>query len=898
MKTKTYLKAGFREIRQSKGRFIAIILIVMLGTLLFVGVKTAGPVMQKTMSQYVEKADLSDLQIVSTAGLTQKDITQAEKIPGVQVETGKQLYYANPETTEIIHIFSYNKKNKQNQLFLVTGHLPKEENEIVLDEKAKKQGYKMGDTYRINTEDLHMKNYKVVGFVRSPLFINNLERGYTNLGNGRVDSFVYVPESQFKKDVQSVLYLDFTNVKGLDTYGQSYKNKMETNQEKTKIYFKDRPQERLDQLKQTAEEELISGKQELANAQMQVTTARKQLEEAKIQLARQEEFIEQLPEEQQTILTQQKEELTQQDKILTEKEQDLVKFQSEITGNEGKIAALDKPTYLYNKRSENVGFQEYGDLADRIAAIANVFPVFFFFIAALITFTTITRMVEENRREIGTLKALGYTKFEIAGKYMIYATLASGMGIILGTILGTNLLPRIIFELANESYDIEKAVVFYYWAPILQAASAFFTATFGAAMIVLFKDLRERPAALLQPKAPKPGKRIFLEYITPLWSRLSFNQKISYRNLFRYKTRMYMAIIGIAGCAGLMVAGVGLKDSLGAVSNKQFGPIIDYQAVVTLNSTKNSINKVEEFLEKEKKITDILPVDTQTLEIRKTGHTSQNITMIVPEKERQLDEFVHLKSLNDDVVSLTEDGIAITQKSAELFDLSVGDTVSLYDKDQNEWSVSIKAILQNYLGNFVYMCPNYYEKVSGKKMTENAFLIKTKIMTKSEEEALSEKLILTEAVINTSFMSKQIEIQDEAIANLDSVVLIFIVLSGLLAFIVLYNLTNINISERVRELSTIKVLGFFDKEVTMYIVRENIIFTLLGIIGGFGVGYILTDFILQQASMENVIFPLVITWWAYVLSAGLTIVFTVIVMIVTHFKLKHIDMIDALKSNE
>lgn len=337
MKTKTYLKAGFREIRQSKGRFIAIILIVMLGTLLFVGVKTAGPVMQKTMSQYVEKADLSDLQIVSTAGLTQKDITQAEKIPGVQVETGKQLYYANPETTEIIHIFSYNKKNKQNQLFLVTGHLPKEENEIVLDEKAKKQGYKIGDTYRINTEDLHMKNYKVVGFVRSPLFINNLERGYTNLGNGRVDSFVYVPESQFKKDVQSVLYLDFTNVKGLDTYGQSYKNKMETNQEKTKIYFKDRPQERLDQLKQTAEEELISGKQELANAQMQVTTARKQLEEAKIQLARQEEFIEQLPEEQQTLLTQQKEELTQQDKILTEKEQDLVKFQSELQEMKGKL---------------------------------------------------------------------------------------------------------------------------------------------------------------------------------------------------------------------------------------------------------------------------------------------------------------------------------------------------------------------------------------------------------------------------------------------------------------------------------------------------------------------------------------------------------------------------------
>lgn len=622
MKTRTYLKAGFREIRQSKGRFIAIILIVMLGTLLFVGVKTAGPVMQKTMDHYVGTAGLSDLQIVSTGGLTQKDIAQAEKIPDAKVETGKQIYYSNTGKNEVIQIFSYNKNNKQNKLQLTDGKLPEKPNQLVLDEKAEDEGYKIGDIYQIDSDELKEKEYTITGFVRSPLFINNLERGYANVGNGSVDYFVYLPESVFKTDIYSVLYLDFTNVKNLNTYSKAYKDKMEQNQEKAEKYLQDRPEERLEELKKSANEELEPAQQKIADGKAQTTQARTRLEDAKKQLAQQSATIQQLPEAQRTIavqtLSQQEAQLAEQERQLVEKERELASAEEELNRNAEKIENLTKPSYLYNERSENVGFQEFGDLSDRIAAIANVFPVFFFFIAALITFTTMTRMVEENRREIGTLKALGYTKVEIAKKYAIYASLASGIGIVLGTILGTNLLPRIIFELSNERYDIGSALIFYDWPPILQAAAAFFIAAFGAAMIVLFKDLRERPAALLQPKAPKPGKRIFLEYITPLWSRLSFNQKISYRNLFRYKSRMLMAIIGIAGCAGLMVAGVGLKDSLSSVSAKQFGTIIDYQAIVTLDSsTEDSRQKAADMLQKQEKVNEILAIHTQTVELRK-----------------------------------------------------------------------------------------------------------------------------------------------------------------------------------------------------------------------------------------------------------------------------------------
>ncbi|OUK26287.1 ABC transporter permease, partial [Enterococcus faecium] len=269
---------------------------------------------------------------------------------------------------------------------------------------------------------------------------------------------------------------------------------MEQNQEKAEKYLQDRPEERLEELKKSANEELEPAQQKIADGKAQTTQARTRLEDAKKQLAQQSATIQQLPEAQRTIavqtLSQQEAQLAEQERQLVEKERELASAEEELNRNAEKIENLTKPSYLYNERSENVGFQEFGDLSDRIAAIANVFPVFFFFIAALITFTTMTRMVEENRREIGTLKALGYTKVEIAKKYAIYASLASGIGIVLGTILGTNLLPRIIFELSNERYDIGSALIFYDWPPILQAAAAFFIAAFGAAMIVLFKDLR------------------------------------------------------------------------------------------------------------------------------------------------------------------------------------------------------------------------------------------------------------------------------------------------------------------------------------------------------------------------------------------------------------------------
>lgn len=893
MKNKTYFKASLREIIFSKGRFIAIVLIILLGTLLYVGIKATGPILNHSASQFVDKQELSNLQIISTGGLTEADEKLAKEIPDAKVESGHQFFYADSDKNQVVKLYSYDKENQQNHLIVKSGHLPKKENEIVLDEKAKEEGYRLNQTYQIDQSDqIERKNFKIVGFVQSPIYISTEERGLSNVGNGNVNFFAYLPESNFSSEVKSIIYVRFTNVKDKETYGKAYKKAMDKNIEQVEKLFADRPKERAAEIKHDAEKELLPKKAEVADNLTKIANGQDELDQAKAQLEQQAAMMPagnpQLAQAQAELEAQEKELSSNRDKLLS--------AQQKINDSEKEINELKTPSYSYDQRADNPGFQEYGDLSERIAAIANVFPVFFFFIAALITFTTMTRMVEENRREIGTLKALGYSRYEIAIKYIIYALSAALIGIVLGSVIGTHTLPRLVFELSSDRYNFPGVEAFYLSRPIIQATVAFLFASLGAALLVLMRELHEKPAELLQPKAPKPGKRIFLERITPIWSRMSFNSKVSYRNLFRYKSRMIMAVIGIAGCAALMVAGVGLKDSLSSVGDKQFGPIIDYDAIVTLKDQPDEI-AVEKIFSKNEKITNDLVVMNQTVELKQKGQANQKLTMMVPENRVEFKRYLHLKELGKSF-TLPNDGAVITQKMAELFELKKGDSFTVYDDDQQTFKVKIANISDNYLGNFLYLSKDYYQKARDADFEVNSYLLRSKKMTKAEEDNLAQKLLSSDQVINTSFMSTQIETQEHSMDNLDGIVWIFVVLSGLLAFIVLYNLTNINVSERLRELSTIKVLGFYDREVTSYIFRENFVFTILGILFGYGLGIILTKFILDQASMETITFPLVIHSGAYLLSGGLTILFSVIVMQATHFRLRHINMIDALKSNE
>lgn len=816
-----YLKSIYRDIKASFGRFISIVLIIFMGVMLFVGIKSVGPDLEATVNQFIKQNELSDVQIVSSAGLTKEDQKAAEEIKGVQAELGHSFPVTLKQQN--IQLYSYSN-NQANKLTLTAGHLPKKKDQVVLDEKLRND-YRMGDQFTIDNQQLRQQEFTVVGFVTSPIYVDERERGTTTIGDGELAGFMYLPETAFDDQNFSILYISSDRLKNIDYFSKKYENRLEKLDDQLTEVFTQQGIARQEQLQSVADQ------QALAN------------------------------------------------------------------GLEAGTMAIATPNYMINPRNSNPGFTEYTSLSDRIDAIANVFPVFFFFIAVLITFTTMTRMIEENRKEIGTLKSLGYRKREIASKYILYALLAALIGTVFGVVIGTLALPKIVFHLLSDQYIFTNYQYHFIFWPIVLAVIVALIATLGASLLTLMKELRENATTLLMPKAPKAGKRVFLERIKPIWRRMSFNQKVTYRNLFRYKARMILTIVGIAGCTGLMLAGFGLQDSISAPVEKQFVALTKYQGIVTLNG--NVQTEAEKVLMENQLVTAQLPVYTDTVTFNITGYSKQTATLYVSDQPEKFSQYVALKDEKTKAnISLSNQGALISQRLAKIYQVTKGDRLTFEDNDGKNYQIKVAGIVENYLGHNLYLSKEYYQEISGQTFTQNSYLIKTKKMTNSQEKKLAEDLLQTGEVLTTTYTSNQMAKQEAATENLGSIVLIFIVLSGTLAFVVLYNLTNINISERARELATIKVLGFFNQEVTMYIVRENIMFTLFGILFGFGIGNLLTRFILAMASSDMIVFPLVISWQGYVISAVMTVVFSVIVMGVTHFKLKQIDMIAALKSNE
>ena len=821
--------------------------------MLFVGVRSTGPDLSNSASTYVNKYNLADLQIVSTMGLTADDLQIVKAEKDAVVEAGFSTTY-NKNKDEIVQILSYSKDNELNKLRIIEGHLPKSNKEIVLDTKAKELGYSLGEEYQTDSTAIKNSSYTIVGFVQSPLYLSTLDRGATNSGSGKISYFAYLPEENFTQDVYSQLFIRFSNAENLVANSSEYTSAVDENIVKLEKHLTKRPIERLNEIQTNAKETLTANLQEIQKG-------KEQIEAAKMQAGADSSLINQESEK-------------------------LVQLESEIKAKLSEVEAMEKPVYYFNTRSSNPGYQDYFDSATSIAAIAAIFPAFFLFIAVLVTFTTMSRMVEENRGEIGTLKALGYTKVEIAQKYIIYTLLAGILGVALGTIIGSNTLPPFIFHIMKD-YNIPTFVGQYHWSYIIQALIAGLFATLGSALYVLWKDLREKPAALMRPRSPKSGKRIFLERITPLWSRLSFNQKVSYRNLFRYKSRMIMAIVGIAGCTGLILAGYGIKNSTEDLQPKQFNEILHYQAIVTMDQA--------ETLTDHSQITDDMNAVVESLSVENEKGSSQTVSMISPSDAKGFHKYVTLHDVKDnEEVALASSEAVITEKLAEDMNVHEGDTLYM-KRDNNKIKFKVTGIAKNYAGHFLYISPAYYQKLFGEVYKPTSVLIKTKAMLAAEQENLTSTLLENPNVKNISFFQ---EGGVQQFGSLNSVVIIMIVLSGALALVVLYNLTNINISERIRELSTIKVLGFYNKEVTAYVMRENIVLSLLGILFGFFVGAYLHKFILTTAESGTIIFPLDIHWDSFVYSGLITLVFNFLVIAIAHFKLKHINMIDALKSNE
>lgn len=637
---------------------------------------------------------------------------------------------------------------------------------------------------------------------------------------------------------------------------------------------------------QAAENQLQNGETQLAQARQQLATE-KAAGQAKLDSSEQQ-------------LTQSEAELQAGEQKLAKEQQTLANGKKKLADAQKEIDDIAKPKYMYFSRNDNPGYEEYKENANRISSIATVFPVFFFVIAALVCLTTMTRMVDEKRGEIGTLKALGYTNWEISQKYLVYSSVASIAGTLIGLVVGYNVFPTVIFNAYGAMYNFPPVRLGYYPSYTIQSFVVALLCTTVSSWVVLRVDLLSSPAVLMRPKAPKAGQRILLERIPFIWKRLNFIHKVTARNLFRYKQRMLMTVLGIAGCMGLLITGFGLRDSIADMVDIQFQDIWHYQGAVTFNpdATKKQTDEYNQKLAQLPEFKKKLLLAQETMQVAKKGKITQDVSIDVPETTKDLDQFITFKNRKTRAeYRLDDNGVIINEKLAKLFDLKEGMMLKLTDSDHQTYQVKINHIVENYVQHFIYMTPTYYEKIFHQQPKYETELLLLKHYPKNEDQ-VAQDLMDTKKAINVTFLSETSRLLDDTMGSLTIVTWVLIISAGLLAFIVLYNLTNINISERIRELSTIKVLGFYDKEVTMYVYRENMILTIIGILVGCVAGKLLHLFVLNTAELDMMMFVPGIHLASYLYAAALTWFFSMIVMGLMHRKLKKVDMIEALKSNE
>lgn len=635
------------------------------------------------------------------------------------------------------------------------------------------------------------------------------------------------------------------------------------------------------------ESQLASGKQQIAAAWNEIAANKKLLRENEALLAEKEAEL--------------REGQLEFDEKKLEAQEQLADAKQELDDAEAKIQEIKLPKWYVQDRSALTDYTGFGENADRMKAIAQVFPVLFFLVAALISLTTMTRMVEEQRTQIGTMKALGYGKASIAGKYMGYAFSATLGGSILGVLIGEKIFPFVIVTAYKIMYmNLPKVMVPYHLSYALMATTAAMVCTLGATWFACYKELRAHPAVLMRPPAPLLGKRVLIERLTFLWRRLTFIWKSTIRNLFRYKKRFMMTIFGIGGCMALMIVGFGIKDSIFQIAEIQYDELEHADATVYLNDDLQDETKRElyHYIAGQSDVEEVTSMAISSVTL-KSARDEGEVYLYIPESITGADEFLTFRDRRSgERWSLPERGGVLSEKMAKELGVSVGDNVTIEDQDHGGKEIEIVHICENYMGHRLYMSPGQYEELYGEEIYQNGILYKLKEYDEQEVERIGEEALTYEGAVNVQYVKTFRDSLDDMLSSLNLVVLVLIISAGMLAFVVLYNLNNINITERKRELATIKVLGFYDGEVGAYVYRENILLTAIGIMVGLILGKILHQFVIVTVEIDTFMFGRIIKLSSYIYSILWTIGFSLCVNLIMFFKLRKIDMIESLKSVE
>ena len=670
------------------------------------------------------------------------------------------------------------------------------------------------------------------------------------------------------------------------------------------------------------EEELLSAGRQITDGKSQIAAARAQLDSAKSQITDGKAQIQSawaLLNEKEATLNASKAQLASgeqeladgrsEDQItdgqvkITDGEKQLADAKQKIADAKAEIKKIENPKWYVQTREDALTeYQGYGDNADRMRSIGKVFPVLFFLVAALISLTTMTRMVEEQRVQIGTMKALGYGKAAIAGKYIGYALIATLGGSIFGVLIGEKILPFIIIYAYMILYKHLPAILVpYHMSYALQASVIAVACTLIATVASCYKELAAEPAELMRPAAPKQGKRILLERIGIIWKHLNFTWKSTVRNLIRYKKRFFMTVFGIGGCMALMVVGFGLKDCIYEIVSLQYEKVQFYDAATYLSDDISEENRqqIQEYLDQNADVKETIEARMQKTDV-KSASAKKSLYLMVPSDDEKIEDFLsfHSRTNKDEVYSLKKDEVILTEKMASLLNVKVGDQLTIEDEDRGDQTVTIGAICENYMSHYLYLSPEKYEELYGKEAEYNTIIYSVKDGRDDQIEKIGTKLLTMDGVLNVSYTSSIEGRLDDMLKSLNLVIVVLIVSAGMLAFVVLYNLNNINITERQRELATLKVLGFYDGEVASYVYRENILLTIIGSVVGMVLGNLLHRYIILTVEVEEAMFGRQIHWQSYLYSFLFTVAFSLFVNWVMFYKLKKIDMVESLKSVE
>lgn len=835
---KSLWKNNFKEIIKTRRRFISILIMAFLGVGFFSGLIATGPDMRDSLDKYANSNNLYDIEIVSTLGLTDEDIETINKIDEIENSYGSKTKdtLAKIDSKEsICKVIEYN--NNVNTPAIIEGRLPENTKECLLDKNYSLENNPseyIGQTVILENEELNSNN--------EPIFN---QKEFTIVGIA--ESPIYISSERGNTTIGkgSIDFFIYTNTEviNLNYY--------------TNIYSKVK-----------GVKELNSYSEKYWNL---VTPAVEKIE--KIKAEREE---------------------ARYNNLVNEAREKLANIPTENL--QAEINKIEKATWYIRDRKDNIGYTNIIDAIKTMTNIAKLFPIIFYLVAVLISLTSMTRMIEEERTEIGTLKALGYTNNQIILKYILYSFLACVIGGFIGMSVGFTIIPNIVWKIYSSIYEIPKFYTEYRLDIGLVGLIISFICIGGATILVAIKELKNMPSILMRPKAPKNGKKILLEKITFIWKKFNFSNKVTARNIFRYKKRAIMTIVGIAGCTGLMVTGFGIKDSVKDIPESQFGDIFTYNMSVSLSDSTH-LEEIEEIARNHMNIENYTKICASAGKLKGIDlNYETNIFAI--ESIEDFEKVCNLKDYNTkEKIELTDDGIILSDKASELLNIKQGDNIILIDSDNIEHSFKVIHIAENYVSNYVYMTKNFYEE-NIKNYNINMLLLNTKNLTESTQIQLTETFLKIDGVASAVMMSDAIKAIDDMLNSLNYVVIILIVASALLAFVVLYNLANINIGERQREIATLKVLGFYDKEVDNYINKENTIFTVVGILIGLLFGYFLTDMIIASVEIDKLKFMRNILPISYVYATIISATFSFIVNCIIHFVLKKIDMIESLKSIE